>query len=569
MELQAVAGHIAKPKSSLAPVVLGLIALSYCIWILSLPLFPTQDGPMHLYYVRIMQAILLHHDPGLFPKYFTIKHLLPPYSLYYYLLLFLGQFVSLITADKLVICLYVILFLFGFRFLAQSIGSGSDVVALLATTLVLNWSLGMGFVNFCLSTSIALWTIGLWCRAAQMTESHSRAVRLAIFVLLCWTVMLTHPVPLLGVLGFCWLEVAIRFLRRKRYLPPSNASTDGEGRLRLPMFGDVVTLLFASTAIVYVSAFTQHAVLRQTLDDTAPNSVQARTVQLMLLGKLAPFGGRGIAEILNRGCLLLVLVFALALGLQAIGRSIRAGQWALDNTWTALSLLLCVAIPILPPDLNNSHFFSARLVLYVWIAGLIGSSGVQASLLRPSFIRCAAVFALLFAAFTLFLAIRRINPIARDIARSEDGPTHDPAVGLLMRATDYRGSSNLTYDPYLWAGARVFRRTGSIIYNTPWLDLQIITVGALPIMPTGKIDARSLEMPGVLRRTMYHSLAARTLVFSNIDMALINHGMIAAGDSQDPIFSEDPRPAVSWVCHPWLTYSTCTDKEAELAGSSR
>ena len=569
MELQAVAGQIAKPKSSLALMALSLIALSYCIWILSLPLFPTQDGPMHLYYVRIMQAILLHHDPGLFPKYFTIKHLLPPYSLYYYLLLFLGQFVSLVTADKLIICLYVFLFLFGFRFLAQSIGSGSDLVTLLATTLVLNWSLGMGFVNFCLSTSIALWAIGLWCRAAQMTEPRSRTVRLAIFAVLCWTVMLTHPVPLLGVLAFCWLEFTIRFLRRKRYLALGNASTHGEVSVSLPVLGDVVTLLLASSAVFYVSAFTQHAVLRQTLDDTAPNSVGARAVQLMLLGKLAPFGGQGIAEILNRGCLLLVLVFALALGLQAIRRSIRAGEWTLGNTWTVLSFLLCIAIPFLPPDLNNSHFFSARLVLYVWIAALIGSSGVQPSLLKPSFIRSAAAFAVLFAAFTLFLAIQRINPIARDIARSEDGPTHDPAVGLLLRATDYRRSINLTYDPYLWSGARIFRRAGSIIYNTPWLDLQIITVGAQPIMPTGKIDARSLEAPGVLRRTMHDSLAARTLVFSNIDMALISHGLSAAGDSRDPIFAEDPRPANSWVCHPWLTYSTCTNREAELAGSGR
>ncbi len=38
--------------------ILSAIAAAYCGWIISLPIFPTQDGPIHLYYTRVLHALL-------------------------------------------------------------------------------------------------------------------------------------------------------------------------------------------------------------------------------------------------------------------------------------------------------------------------------------------------------------------------------------------------------------------------------------------------------------------------------------------------------------------------------
>ena len=353
-------------ESKYSILLLSAIALAYCTWILSLPVFPTQDGPMHLYYARIMQALIFHRDPGIYPRYFVIKHLFPPYSLYYYLLILLSTVMSLVTADKVVICIYVVLFLFGFRFLARSIGPSGGIMAFLVAPIVLNWPLCMGFVNFCLSTSLSLWALGLWCRVSRQPSINVYR-RLSCFVVLCFVIMLTHPVPLLGVLGFCGLELAIRLWQQGK-LKIKGAVTHS-GRLRGSLVRDAVALALASTTLLYVKAFTVHNLLQQgnAAVSSYVNSVQGNVSGLLLLHTFTIFAGRGIGDLLYRGSIFAVLLFAVVAGLREALRSLRAKAWTLADTWLALCLLLIVFIPIIPPDLNNSHFFSARLVIWVWI----------------------------------------------------------------------------------------------------------------------------------------------------------------------------------------------------------
>ena len=76
----------------------------YCGWILSLPLFPSQDGPMHLYFANIIAKLLSGHST-IYNTYYSLRHLPPPYSLHYVLLLLVAYVCSLVVADKFVTCL--------------------------------------------------------------------------------------------------------------------------------------------------------------------------------------------------------------------------------------------------------------------------------------------------------------------------------------------------------------------------------------------------------------------------------------------------------------------------------
>ncbi len=66
----------------LTAVLIFVLAL-YVLWMLSLPAWPSQDGPVHLYYTRVLDA-LFSSAPSPFYAHFFIKHLVPPYAVYYY-----------------------------------------------------------------------------------------------------------------------------------------------------------------------------------------------------------------------------------------------------------------------------------------------------------------------------------------------------------------------------------------------------------------------------------------------------------------------------------------------------
>ena len=533
--------------------VMAAAALAFCGWILSLPLFPTQDGPMHLYYARIMQALLFGRDPGLFPQFYTIKHMLPPYALYYYLLLSLGHFVSLVVADKLVICLYVVLFLFGIRFLARSLGPSGDTFSLLAIPLALNWPLAMGFVNFCLSLALALWALGLWCRVAEAPADARNPRRLAAFVVLAVLMMLTHPVPLLFVLGFCFVELAIRLARRNT----------GPAFRR-----DACAALLAALTLVYVKLFTV-AHLTQQVDSshaTYRAAVRAVVIGIEILGTVDLFSPRGALGLLRRGSMFLVFFAALGFAVAQLRRDRKERRWTLANTWLVLAGLLWIAVPILPPDLNASHLFSSRLMIFPLLAALAGASGAQI----PTFARgrrgllISAAVSIVLLTVALRLGQMRVGPVARQIAQIESmpvAPAHQVALALWPDGYDVL-KTQITYDPYYWSAARLLRRSDSILYNTPWLDLAIIPVGPQPGMPTYRIPSQSLEIGYYMRKTLAGSAEARSVLFAPVDQVIVNDGAVIPGDEHDPLLALDPIHPHAWSCRPQAYLDVCA-----LAGS--
>jgi hypothetical protein len=526
----------------LGPVVLGLVAAAYCAWVLSLPVFPSQDGPMHLYLTRILQALLLHRDPGLYPQYFYVKHLLPPYALYYYLLMALGSFMPLVMADKVVICLYIVLFLFGFRFLARSLGPSGDAMALLATPLVLNWQLGMGFVNFCLSIALGMWALGLWCRVAARPAAPRNAWRLCGFVALCVAIAITHPVPLICVLGFCVVELVVRAWRQRRL---------GERTLPGGFVRDAVAFVAASTTLVYVKAFTTHNIAQQMDPDhrTYLQGLAHSARGILILGTTDIFSPHSVVNLARRASLLAIVVVGLVLGAVHLRQSLRRREWLLSDTWFAIAVVWGIAVPVMPPDLNSAHFFSARLMIFAVIAVLAAASGSKLAATPRAMALCVTAMVVMLA-ITLRAAVVYINPIARQMAELEvRRPGETPSLYLSVASSGYYGiSKTVTFDPYIWSPVRVVRRSDSILYDVPWLNQPHLPVGSLPNMPTGRLDQNSLEAPELLRRRMLASPSMRALLFGPVDHLILNSGIGPKPDGAYPLAELDPYPNHHWNC---------------------
>ncbi len=489
-----------------------VLCAGWVIWFLSLPLFPSQDGPVHLYYAHVMQA-LFSKQPTIYSHFYTIKHILPPYAIYYYALIFLGRFVPLVTADKIVICCYVVSFLFGFRYLAQTIGPCADSMALMATLVVINWPLGMGCVTFCGSLSLALWCLGLYARAAERSDTR----RKVLFVLLAWLVMLAHPVPLLTVIGYCVLDIATRgyTLRSAR-----RASLSTEAAVVLKQ--DAVYVLLAMSSLLYVRLFATAHPLQQ-IAETEPFLRQvSHNLILYVKGRgITPFGGMVGVALAARLCLLATL--PLSLGLAVLQRDRHYPVFTVGRRWLFLTLALLLAMPFVPHDINASHYVADRMLLFLWVAALLAGSAFRG---RAWSLRLALMlFAVAGNVFILRAAEVYIRPAANELAAIERGPlTHKGQVGLLIDSDwSVEPSKNgPLFNSYGWAGASYFRLNNAVLYNTPWLDLNNIPLGAQWTLPTGTISSSTLEDPDGLRTELLSSPHERESVFRDVSFVFVN-----------------------------------------------
>lgn len=523
--------------------VICVITLAYVVWLLSLPSFPTQDGPIHLYYTHVLKA-LFSQQPGAYAEFYRVKHLLPPYALYYYALLGLSRFVPLLLADKLIVCAYVISFVFGFRSLARAFGPNAEVMTLFASLVLLNWPLGMGFVNFCLSLSLAFWAIRLWLRFGGQAGTAQRV----LFVAIAIAAMFTHPVPLLAILGVAGLEVIVRVVR-------------GRTRWRsLPyLASDIGTLFAAACTLAYVKLFTASRPLQQTVVEHQPEG----TVSLIAHNAMNYAAEKGVAFLLGPGAALrayrgiLLLAFLLPLAV-AVWQMLRDRERLATRAGGALVLAVVaiVLMPFMPHDLNGSHFFAERLLLFVWLLPLLAASGGPEASRRVRM--AAAGFVVIAQAIILFSANAQLRPVAAAIASADTAPGQIVArpgeVGLVLedqRPVD--GSSGLSFNPFLWGAVNALRHDNAVMANTPWLDLAIIPLGAREKLPIGSLKPEELEFPSILRNDLMQQPAVRAHLLSSVDFVVIQQAGRAPAQGADPLLAGGP---FEWNCRtaelPWI-----------------
>ena len=412
------------PTRRLTPELLAiiLIVVAYVAWLLSMPAWPSQDGPVHLYYTRVLGALMSHSNSA-YVRYFAIKHVLPPYALYYYGLLALSTIFRPLLADRLIVCVYVISFVFGFRYLARALGPSADTATLLATALILNWPLGMGFVNFCLSLSFAFWAIGLWMRFADRVHGAEGIDlrRRVEFVLLAIVIMLTHPVPLSLVVIVCLVLLTIDRFRKER--PAA--------------FGrDVVTLAVASLTLVYVKLFATSHPLEQIEPTQGSFLVELanRVLRYAREDGVVLVFGHSLTVYIYRIGIGVLLILPIALGVRQRLRNRAARLWTKADTMLVLGLLLLVLLPLIPPQINGLFYFADRMPLLVWITLLSAASGAVALAAQRQSVRALVIaFAILTNAALLFASETILRPIARSIAAVESTPvTLSGQLGFIM-----------------------------------------------------------------------------------------------------------------------------------------
>ncbi len=433
------------------------IVVAFCLWVLSLPLFPTQDGPMHRYYIHVLDALVQHR-----PLYgmYEIRHPFPPYATHYATVLLLSRLVPYDLAEKVFICLAIVCFAGGLRLCARACGPAGAWLSLLVAPLLLPWALLMGFFNFYLATGLCLIAVALWQRAGE-----GRPQLWAAFAGVVLVLTFTHPVPLLLLLAVCSLDLLLRSVR---------GSEHGWARAHR---WQVAALVLLAAAFAFPASLLDKQHVHAAFEGFGIHR-QFLTTTALLMG-VSPYNTRATSLWINayRISLYLLLFFWLVLGLRS-----RRGK-GLGTTFLLATALLGVALLFLPNSINGSLYFATRLVPMLWIGLLMAASSGSAPATAHHRWLVAGAAAVL-TAVSLVPADLFLRPIAGDLRAEEMQPLPSEQTGLLLIGwglQDYvRFHRQVAFNPYQWGTALAAVSHDDTLLDSPWTDQPITPLRAKP-----------------------------------------------------------------------------------------
>jgi hypothetical protein len=182
------------------------LVLLYLVPVWTVHYLPTVDGPCHTYNAWIIRS---YADVPLFQKYYEINTRPYPNWTGHAVMALLMFVVPPLVAEKLLVTLYVVLFLSGVWYFAGTVKAERRWLAFLAFPFVYNHMFQFGFYNFSIGMALFLWIVGFWWRRRERVD-----LRYAVAInLLLWVCYLTHIVAFvlaLLAIAVLWLATLSR-----------------------------------------------------------------------------------------------------------------------------------------------------------------------------------------------------------------------------------------------------------------------------------------------------------------------------------------------------------------------
>ena len=467
--------------------------------LLASPSFPSEDGPLHLYYVDVLRGLLTHSGP--YPQYFQLKTLLTPYALEYYLLLALETVFSPLVSEKLLICGYIAAFGFGFRCLVESAAAERHSPWTLAgIPFCMNMLVYLGFLNYCFGIALTLLLSGLWIKYSARFTPRRVAALLAGFVLL----LLTHPVAVAIFLLFIGLHFAVELAvtaaaQSPAWMPHLRAR-------RLPL---VLIVAMAGAALAWIRLFVGAVEPGADLPNYAAHFGLIQTLmQEIMLRPVAPF----TSQFYCGSLMLLPALAGLTLVLHPWRQEGRLCPGAI--ALLATSAICCTLFCFVPPQINGAWFFPERFPIVAVLFSMVAAVALHPS---RGWSQAAGVIALCVTVAAIATQWVVVSRIGREMLPAlEASPAKAGSVGVIV-GPPMAMPEGLTFDPILWSGVQYFRRSQAILANTPWMDQTHIPLR--PVHP----DRWSYRDPDEMSAQLSKALDAREQV-SGLDF-LVEEGL--------------------------------------------
>jgi len=423
--------------------------------VLSLPVFPSQDGPVHLYYADLFRDLLMHSNQ--YGGYFEIKTVLTPYAFHYYVLIALETVFSPVMSEKILLCIYIVLFIFGFRYLIHSVAGQSSPWVIAGIPFCLHRLVYMGFLNYCLGVAMTMFLVGYWIRWHDRLSPMRIAAVLSGFVVL----LLMHPITLAVYLLF----IGIHFIFEVSFnAAPKVESWKAAVWARRRQL--VLIPAMGCIAVIWIGIFMEAP--QSGAGTPAPPLEWARKLTAELkLWPMAPFTSAAYRS----GPLVFLLLSGFYLGMMAT----RKWKQLFSAPVAALLLtsIICFFLYVVTPDdVNGSGFLSDRFPIFWLLFALASLAALQPS---GKWAAAMSVFAAVITCSTLWIQWTYASDIAAKLSPMLTGGQVPPrSTGVILAEKPAENDALLGFDPYFWGGAHYFRASHAILLNAPWMNLPII-----------------------------------------------------------------------------------------------
>jgi hypothetical protein len=489
---------------------------------------------VHKYYVHAIASLLLGSHSY---NAYVIRRPFPPYATHYAVLLGLTRFLSIDAAEKILICLIFICTAYSVRYCARAMGPSGDWLSLCVVPLVLHWSLVMGFLNYSLAAGLFFLAVGLWCRATEQLGLW------LFFMLACFLLALTHPIPLLLLIIFCLLDLLIRLFQHFSI-----------NTIRWQLLG----LVTAGMAFLYPLASVDRA--RSASDLRGFGLHKDALISSLALFGISPFDTRSTNLLITfyRLGLVVLLLGCLALAAEGFAGRWRRRQLRSSDCMLIMTVTLLTVIPILPASMNGSDFFSQRLMVIPWLGGIAAASVTERRVAR-----IAAAFAIVLAITTLAAADFFFRPVSQQLFALEHQPLPQHTEGLaildpaMLQAV--RVQHQLGFNPYLWSGVLPFLQADDVMLNSPFMDQKIT-----PLMPAGRGDLLidHMSSPDEAERTIDGNVdlpalppALRSLLFASTRVVVFVGTPVELARGLTPLIGADL--SAKYECTNYRWYLVC------------
>jgi hypothetical protein len=443
--------------------------------------FPTQDGPVQLYYTDVLADLL--RDGGRYSAYFRLNSLTPVYCFFNYALLLLNQMFSPLTSERILVCLYVVVFSLGVRFLVHSVEPRNDWLPFLLLPFAFHTFLYLGIYNYSFGIAALLFAMGVWLRS--MPGWTTRA--LLLWFVLVAALITMHQLTLAFLGLFISVHLAATFLSACR------AAGGGIwGRMRAGWQRIALSVAIAApvaVAMLWVASFASSAIRTATVSEHV--DVASRLRGLLQMVFLSPF-----SDPLYRFCLLLLVLLPASLVAVRSVRVWRTDRPAAGAATFALGLTAAVALAVFalgPPWFLGAGYFAARMsVIFV-----VCSLPALAPLTLPRPLR-RAVLATAVCLITLLAVIRyrQTAAVVNALTPIYDArPLQEGGWGAIVSGEE-GGVDGLTFNPYFWAGAHYARLGKAVLLNAPWI------YGRLAVITPRAVHAWDGAQPDRMRRIL-------------------------------------------------------------------
>lgn len=409
------------------------------VWLF--PLFPTQDGPMQLYYADVLGDLI--RGAGHYSGYFRIQGYLHPYSFFSYALLLLNQLFQPLTSERIVVSLYFLVFAVGARFLVRSINRGNRWLPLFLLPFALNTFLCIGVYNYSFGIATLMFAIGLWLRWSGAWTVTRALAWLALLFLLAEM----HPLPLVILAAFIFFYLSARFAI--------------QWRERTALLPDLLPAALLVLPLAWIASFLS-ASANQRVSLDLSSAWLSRLLALVRMVPLSPYLSSGYPFYL-----LLLVIAPLTL---TFVRQRAAGMpkpYRVPSLALAFTCAVCLGVYLFfPAVFLGMGYFCYRMAFPLIICFLSALAPVA---LSASHRRIAAVFATCVFFCMLNVRWQQTSNIVDNLAplyRAD--PLQHGAAGAIVSGSE--PIFGLTFNPYYWAGAEYARRGRSVLLNSPWLN---------------------------------------------------------------------------------------------------